>query len=275
MKELTLAKGLALLMLFFSVGQMNDKEFQGKAYYASKSTLELGSWGARLSEAQKKQIKERLKNRLEKNYVLTFNREESMFKQEEKLDAISGATDSWGNNFSQGDQYKNVKSNTLLQDQEFYGKRFLVKDELQKIEWTMSGETKQIGQYTCFKATASVPTNELTWYNFSWGRLRSNDQNTNGEEQEVAMTTIEAWYSTQIPVSHGPGEFWGLPGLILEVSAGDTTMLCTKIVMNPKEKTKITAPDKGKVVTKSEYQQTVVKKMSEMRDMYRGGRRRS
>ena len=275
MKELTLAKGLALLMLFFSVGQMNDKEFQGKAYYASKSTLELGSWGARLSEAQKKQIKERLKNRLEKNYVLTFNREESMFKQEEKLDAISGATDSWGNNFSQGDQYKNVKSNTLLQDQEFYGKRFLVKDELQKIEWTMSGETKQIGQYTCFKATATVPTNELTWYNFSWGRLRSNDQNKEGEAQEVAMTTIEAWYSTQIPVSHGPGEFWGLPGLILEVSAGDTTMLCTKIVMNPKEKTKITAPDKGKIVSKSEYQKTVVKKMTEMRDMYRGSRRRS
>ena len=273
MKELTITKCLALLMLVFSFGEVNDKEFQGKAYYASKSTLELGNWGARMSEAQKKQIKERLKNRLEKNYVLTFNREESMFKQEEKLDAISGATDSWGNNFSQGDQYKNVKSNTLLQDQEFYGKRFLVKDQLQKIEWTMSGETKQIGQYTCFKATATVPTNELTWYNFSWGRLRSNNQNS--EEQEVAMTTIEAWYSTQIPVSHGPGEFWGLPGLILEVSAGDTTMLCTKIVMNPKEKTKITAPDKGKVVTKSEYQQTVVKKMTEMRDMYRGGRRRS
>ncbi len=275
MKELTIAKCLALLMLFFSVAEVNDKEFQGKAYYASKSTLELGSWGARLSEAQKKQIKERLKNRLEKNYVLTFNREESMFKQEEKLDAISGATDSWGNNFSQGDQYKNVKSNTLLQDQEFYGKRFLVKDQLQEIAWTMSGETKQIGQYTCFKATATVPTNELTWYNFSWGRLRSNDQNKEGEAQEVAMTTIEAWYSTQIPVSHGPGEFWGLPGLILEVSAGDTTMLCTKIVMNPKEKTKITAPDKGKIVSKSEYQKTVVKKMTEMRDMYRGSRRRS
>ena len=29
--------------------------------------MELGAWGARMSEAQKKQIKNRLKNRLEKH----------------------------------------------------------------------------------------------------------------------------------------------------------------------------------------------------------------
>ena len=53
------------------------------------------------------------------------------------------------------------------------------------------------------------------------------------------MTDVEAWYTPQIPVGHGPAEYWGLPGLILEVSAGNTTMLCSKIVMNPAEKEKI------------------------------------
>ncbi len=53
------------------------QEFQGKAYYFSQSKMELGSWGARMSEAQKKQIKSRLKNRLEKTYVLNFTKEES------------------------------------------------------------------------------------------------------------------------------------------------------------------------------------------------------
>ena len=48
------------------------------------------------------------------------------FKEDEKLDAMSGATDSWGKNFAPGEQYKNVKSNTLLQNQEFYGKQFFV-----------------------------------------------------------------------------------------------------------------------------------------------------
>ena len=30
------------------------QDFQGKAYYFSKSSLELGTWGSRMSEAQKK-----------------------------------------------------------------------------------------------------------------------------------------------------------------------------------------------------------------------------
>ncbi|MDJ0645246.1 MAG: GLPGLI family protein [Flavobacteriaceae bacterium] len=268
--------GLMLLM----PTDVSTQDFQGKAYYSSKSTLDLGRWGARLSAAQKKQVQARLKNRLEKTYVLTFTLEESMFKEEDKLDAISGATDSWGKNFAQGDQYKNVKTNTLLQDQEFYGKRFLVKDKLQKIEWDMTAETKQIGNYTCFKATASVPTSELLWYSFSWDRLRrpqaNNDENNEEGTNESAekLTQIEAWYTPQIPVGHGPSEYWGLPGLILEVSAGTTTMLCTKIVMNPKEKAKIKAPERGKEITKKEYQETLIKKMTEMREMYRGRRSR-
>ena len=33
------------------------QDFQGKAYYFSKSSLELGTWGARMSEAQKNRLK--------------------------------------------------------------------------------------------------------------------------------------------------------------------------------------------------------------------------
>ena len=268
---------LALVFLFSS--HAGVQEFQGQAFYISKSTMELGNWGARMSEAQKKQVYERLKNRLEKTYVLNFNKEASFFREEEKLDAISGATDSWGKNFARGDQYKNVRDNQLVQAQEFYGKRFLVKDELQEINWEMGSESKQIGQYMCFKATAMVPTDDLTWYDFSWSKLSNSDPSEGDapageqEEPEIAMTKVIAWYTPQIPVAHGPGEYWGLPGLILEVSAGNTTMLCSKIVMNPKESLKIEAPDKGKVISREEYQLTVNEKMREMRD--NRGRRRS
>ena len=258
----------------------NVQEFQGQAFYFSKSKMDLGTWGARMSEAQKKQIQSRLKNRLEKTYVLNFNKEESLFNEEDKLDAMSGATDSWGKNFSQGEQYKNVKENALIQSQEFYGKQFLVKDKLQTIEWKMGKESKQIGKYICFKATSLVPTSDLAWYSFSWSDLRANTYENKADstkvapkKEEVKMTEIEAWYTPQIPVSHGPGEYWGLPGLILEVSAGNTTMLCSKIVMNPQEKIKIEAPDKGKEITKSEYQATISGKMQEMRN--NRGRRRN
>lgn len=267
------------LVLLFSF-KPTVEEFQGQAFYFSKSKMELGSWGARMSEAQKKQVQARLKNRLEKTYILSFNKVESIFDEEEKLDAISGATDSWGNNFSRGKQYKNIKENALIQSQEFYGKRFLVKDKLQEISWDMGKESKQIGQYLCFKATALVPTNELAWFDFSWSDLRAQNNTVTTDstaveilEPEVKMTEVEAWYTPQIPVSHGPAEYWGLPGLILEVSAGGTTMLCSKIVMNPKEKIKIEAPDNGKEITKTEYQNTIQTKMLEMRN--NRGRRRN
>ena len=143
---------LALVFVFLISTSVNQtqvvQEFQAKAYYFSKSKMDLGKWGARLSEAQKKEVEARMKNRLEKSYVLSFNKEESVFNEEDQLDAISGATDSWGKNFAPGRQYKNVKTNTQLQEQEFYGKKFLINDALQPIEWSLESEAKQIGNYS-------------------------------------------------------------------------------------------------------------------------------
>jgi len=261
---------VALVSIFILTTSVNQTQvvqaFQAKAYYFSKSKMDLGKWGARLSEAQKKEVEARMKNRLEKGYVLSFNKEESLFEEEDQLDAISGATDSWGKNFAPGRQYKNVKSNTQLQEQEFYGKKFLINDTLQPIQWRLESETKQIGNYSCFKATASIPTNDLTWYSFSWDKLRNTSESDSTQVKEVKMTAVEAWYTPQIPVRHGPLEYWGLPGLILEVSADNTTMLCSKLVLNPDEVIQISAPSKGKVVSKNEYQVIITEKMKEFRN---------
>ena len=260
------------ILPFMLIGGDNKpaNDFQGKATYISKSRLELGTWGARMSEARKKQIAARLKNRLEKEFVLVFNKEESLFTEEEQLDAISGATDSWGKNFAAGENYKNVKSDKQIQQQEFYGKKFLVKDRLQPMNWTLGNETKKIGNYTCFKATTFIPTDDLLWYSFSWSRMRttndSEEKTTEEDDKSVDITEVEAWYTPQIPVRHGPSEYWGLPGLILEVSAGETTMLCSKIVLNPTDVIEIEAPSKGSVVTKSEYQDLIQNKMVEFRN---------
>lgn len=261
-----------LIIPFMLIGGDNKpaNDFQGKATYISKSRLELGTWGARMSEARKKQIAARLKNRLEKEFVLVFNKEESLFIEQEQLDAISGATDSWGKNFAAGENYKNVKSDKQIQQQEFYGKKFLVKDQLQPMTWTLGNETKKIGNYTCFKATTFIPTDDLLWYSFSWSRMRttndSEEKTTEVDDKSVDITEVEAWYTPQIPVRHGPSEYWGLPGLILEVSAGETTMLCSKIILNPSDVIEIEAPSKGSLVTKSEYQDLIQNKMVEFRN---------
>ena len=275
-------KIFCVVVLFFLTSMVTfAQDFQGKAYYFSKTPMNLGAWGARLSEQQKKQVEERLKNRLEKTYILTFNKTESIYKEDEKLDAISGATDSWGNNFSPGPLYKNVKDKTFVQDQEFYGKQFLIKEELQPLDWKMGTETKQIGNYTCFKATCKRTDFDVSWWNFSWDKMRNNSVEGKSDsikkddiakldseplKEDIDMVEVEAWYTPMIPVSQGPDDYWGLPGLILEISVNNTTLLCSKIVMNPEEKIKIEAPDKGKEVTKKEYQEIISVKMQEMRD---------
>ena len=90
------------------------------------------------------------------------------------------------------------------------------------------------------------------------------------------MLTITAWYSPQIPVSAGPDKYYGLPGLILEINAGRTTMLCTEISINSDEVLVIDEPNKGKEVSRDEYNDIVKKKSEELRERFRsrgrGGR---
>jgi len=172
-----------------------------------------------------------------------------------------------------------------LQDQEFFGKQFLIKEEMQPLEWKMGTESKQIGQYLCFKATAKKVSTEIDMSPPRRGNnekkpdslkvndsIKSNKENL--KDEAVKMIDVIAWYTPQIPVSQGPSEYWGLPGLILEVSAGNNTMLCSKIIINPEEKTKIETLKKGQVVTKKEYNDIITKKMKEFRESRGSGRGR-
>ncbi|SDB56852.1 GLPGLI family protein [Flavobacteriaceae bacterium MAR_2010_188] len=277
------------MLLLFAVGKINAQDFQGQAVYQTKTTVDMSNFGGEnMTPDRKKMIEERMKSMLEKVYVLNFNRSESIYKEEEKLEAPGQGGGRWGmmGSFTGGPQYKNIKEGQVLQEQEFFGKQFLIKDDLQKLDWKMESESRQIGQYTVFKATAVKEVDEMDFTNM---RRRNRDVDETAEKKkdstknddpmadiEVPKTMlVTAWYTPQIPVNQGPGEYWGLPGLILEVNAGRTTMLCTKIVMNPSEKLEIKLPKKGDEVTRKEYNKIMKDKMEEMREMYggRGGTR--
>lgn len=279
---------IGIILMLLTVSIFAQQDFQGKAYYFSKTTMDMDNFGGRqMSDQQKKMIAERMKSMLEKTFILTFNKEESIYKEEEKLDTPSsggrGGMRFGAMSMGGGNQYKNVKDNKLIVEQEFFGKQFLVNDELSNLEWVMTAETKQIGKYLAMKATA---VKKLDDTDFMSARRRGGNDNekakdstkTNNPMDEFEIPkeqTVTAWYTPQIPINQGPGEYWGLPGLILEVSTGRTTILCSKIVMNPGEKEEIKTPSKGKEVTQAQYSEIVKKKMAEMREMYRGrgGRR--
>lgn len=282
------------IVVFFCICSLSfaQQDFQGKAYYMSKTTMDIDQWtqGREISPEQRKRMEERMKSFLEKEYILTFNKEASIYKEDERLET-PGSGRGWGgfgSSFSAGPKYKNVKSKELLQDQEFFGKQFLIKDELKSLEWKMGTETKKIGNYTCFKATATKTVDKLDWRSMRPKRKKEAKETKDAEKtidstktnNDDPMSNVEvpktievvAWYTPQIPINQGPDDYWGLPGLILEINADKTTILCTKIVMNPEEKETIKKPEKGEEVTQTEYTEIITKKIQEMREMY-GGRR--
>ena len=113
MKSVLIKLSIITFTLLLSV-QVSAQEFQGKAYYFSKTTMDMSRWsrGGQMSEAQKKQMEARMKPWLEKTYILTFSKEESMFIEDEKLAGPVGgrAPSVWGSSFSAGPQYKNIKN---------------------------------------------------------------------------------------------------------------------------------------------------------------------
>ncbi|MBJ2174782.1 GLPGLI family protein [Aureibaculum sp. A20] len=264
--------------LTFTSTSIAQKDFQGKAYYQSKTTMDMNFGDRQISEERKKEIADRMKSFLEKTYTLAFNKSESMYKEDEKLET-PGQGGGRGGRFAammgaaNGSQYKNIKDSLFLQENELLGKNFLVNDNLKALDWKMSGETKQIGQYTAFKATAMKEASTAGFSPRPGGpRGGNNDQASKDDvkPEEPKMVEVTAWYTMQIPVNQGPGKFWGLPGLILEVHEGNTSILCTKIEINSDNSETIKRPSKGKKVTQEEYNKITKEKMEEMSERFQG-----
>lgn len=282
-------KYILIFSILFSFG-VNAQNISGQAFYESKTTVDMDALGGgrEMSEEMKKTVATMMKSALEKTYILTFNKDESIYKEQEKLDAapMNPGFKMMMSSYTPGAQYKNLKTGQIVEENEFFGKQFLVTDSIKTLDWQITKESKTIGQYIAFKATAikKVDPND-----YSMARpKRDRKEKKEKESIEVKKDTtqpqdpmdmieipkeieVTAWFTPQIPVSNGPGEFAGLPGLILELNVYRTTLLCSKIVMNPKESEKIEPPTKGKQVTRAEYVKIVKEKTDEMRENFRKG----
>lgn len=264
-----------VFLMSFSI---NSQNFQGQAYYKTQTAMDFGSWGDRMTSEQKKMMKERMKPFLEPVFILTFDKTKSIYREEERLDAPGGSSSGWGRMMasSGGPVYKNIISKKALQSTEFMGKKFLISYDQEKLKWVMQKEQKMIGNYLCFKATAQIEKPKTITSVWSKAEKENDTLKSNVSDKEnIEYSTVTAWYTPQIPVSHGPAQYGGLPGLILELNTDKTVMLCTKVVMNPDKKIQISEPTKGEFVTRNEFDNIVEVKVKEMREMWRGGRSKS
>lgn len=123
--------------------------------------------------------------------------------------------------------YKDFTTQTAVEKRELMEKEFIVEDSIRNISWKLiDGETKTIAGHVCKKATG---------------------------KSERGFDLV-AWYADDIPLSSGPGQFSGLPGLILvlDVNEGEFVYTATDI-QNKVNKSDIKAPSQGKKVTPAEF----------------------
>ncbi|MBC6367020.1 GLPGLI family protein [Algoriphagus sp. AK58] len=253
------------LMLFAFV-QVMAQGLTGRAYYKSSSQIRLQMDSTKMAPDQMAEIQAQLKKQMERDYVLSFTPTESNWKQVESLGGGPATASSGGMQIviNQGSQdrvlYKNIAEQTFEQEQDVMGKEFLIKDALEPAEWELTGETKKIGNYTAQKATYSRIVDSQR---FSTGMT----------EMENVKDTIQvtAWFTPEIPVPHGPENYFGLPGLILEVHNSGRTLICEKIELNPSaEPVAIIRPKRGKEVTRAEFKAVQEEGMKQMMNRYQG-----
>ena len=265
-------KTIVAILIFTCSIALNAQEFTGKATYKTsrKTNFKIGGDGnSNMSDKMKEELEARLKKMNQKTFILNFDRFTSIYKEEVSLNTPTPQVNGGGirvMSFGSGGSdllYKNIKEKRFSNKTEIMGKAFLVKDTLQSYDWQLTSETKNIGKYTCYKATFS---REVENVNLTLEK---------GEPKEVKSkktVTTTAWYTPQVSVSNGPDDYYGLPGLILEINDGTRTIVCTELVLYPSKKVKIEEPKKGKVVNQDKFRKITQEKSKEMMERFRSRR---
>jgi len=182
--------------------------------------------------------------------ILHFTKEEAVYKsvpkEKKKNEEFRGerrGRRGWGRQNENNVYYTNLGEKQSIDSRDFFGKKFLIAGARESKKWKMTGDQKMVGDYLCQKATFSDSTENIV-----------------------------VWFTPMIPVSTGPSDYFGLPGLILHVDINEGERLITAqgIELKPLEEGTIVRPTEGKNISSEEFAELRDKKMEEMRQE-RGG----
>jgi GLPGLI family protein len=134
--------------------------------------------------------------------------------------------------------YVNPEAGTMVEARRFLGRTFRVTREQPSLEWQLTSEQAEHLGYMVLKATA----------------------------QKDSATTIDAWFTPQIPVQGGPESYGGLPGmiLVLSVNDGQVQYQATEVALGELEEGTIRPPDEGDEMSQEEFEQLVKERLEEM-----------
>lgn len=141
--------------------------------------------------------------------------------------------------------YIDQAQNLQLEEMDFVGTKYLIKEPISIIAWKVSKKKKKILGYNCTAATIVTDT----------------------IEGKPLITT--AWFTPDIPVKFGPKYYGGLPGLILEVDIdnGANVVSATKITLGKLPANSIVEPKDGIPQTRAEFTEFYNEKLKLIMDM--------
>lgn len=133
--------------------------------------------------------------------------------------------------------YVEYGEGTVIEGRRFLNRDFRVTRERPAYAWRIGVEQAEHLGYTVMKATA-----------------------------EYDSTTVEAWFTPQIPVPGGPASYGGLPGMILVLSLNDgqTQYQATEVALKELEAGLIGPPEEGDEVSYEEFEKLVKERIEEM-----------
>jgi len=139
--------------------------------------------------------------------------------------------------------YRDLKEKKVIQQKDFMSRKFLVTSDASKAEWKMTGKQKSILGFPCQEATMM------------------------GDDSQKVV----AWFTPAIPVSAGPGEAGGLPGLILTLEIGEVyTIQATAVDFKEFDKKLVAKPTEGKKMTGKQFEAIMEEKRKEMQEQFGG-----
>lgn len=97
------------------------------------------------------------------------------------------------------------KKNEII---EMLGRTYVVEDSLRMPKWKVMNQIKDVNGHVCMLAVT---------------------------EDTIKKQKVAAWFAHDLPVSAGPDQYFGLPGLIMElnINDGDVIVTATKVELKP------------------------------------------
>jgi GLPGLI family protein len=208
-------------------------------------------------------------------FELIFNESASLFRSvvdDEAPDPFANAGGGGGGmrmNFRMPTTttYTDIAKQTQYEERAFFEKEFLIVDSLKQYKWKLSEETKTIAKQLCKKATTMITAPQMRM-RISRGGENNTDSAANAPVKPKE-TELVVWYAENIPVSVGPENYSGLPGVIMEMNVDNGASVTTAVEVSAKyPKKELIQPTKGEKMNRAQFQENMQKLMQ---DMQRGG----